>query len=102
MAEQRDTLHITLKIGTRQFPMNVVRAEEFFYREAEKLINERYRYYADHYPAQENEIYLMMALLDIAVKYKRLESSADSTPVVTALEGLLAEVEKALPQENVV
>ena len=98
MAEQSEILQITLKIGTRPFPMNVTRADEYFYREAEKLINERYRYYADRYPAQGNETYLMMALLDIAVKYKRIESEADPAPVVTALESLLADIEKSLPQ----
>jgi len=98
MAEQSGILQITLKIGTRPFPMNVARADEYFYREAEKLINERYRYYADRYPAQGNDTYLMMAMLDIAVKHKRLESEADSSPVVTALESLLSEVEEVLPQ----
>ena len=98
MVEQSGILPITLKIGSRTFPMNVARVDEYFYREAERLINDRYRYYADRYPSQGNETYLMMALLDIAVKYKRMESEADPAPVVAALEGLLADIEVALPQ----
>ncbi len=96
MAGKNDMLHITLKIGAHPFPMDVVRDDEFYYREAEKLINGRYRYYANRYPGQQNEIYLMMTLLDIAVRYERLESSADNAPMLNALKGLLKEVEDEL------
>ncbi len=96
MAGKNDMLHITLKIGTHQFPMDVVRDDEFYYREAEKLINSRYRYYANRYPGQQNEIYLMMTLLDIAVRFKQLESSADNAPMLSALKGLLDDIEKEL------
>ncbi len=96
MAERGDILHITLKIGTRHFPMDVPRADEYFFREAEKLINKRYRFYADRYMGQENETYLMMTLLDVAVAYKRLESSADTAPIVSAMESLVADIEREL------
>ncbi len=94
-------MHITLRVGTRHFTMDVPRADEYFYREAEKLINKRYQLYADRYQRQENEVYLMMTLLDIAVAHKKLESSADTTPMVSAIESRVADIENALPQEGV-
>lgn len=100
MAEQRNVQHITLKIGARQFPMNVAPADEYSYREAEKLINERFRFYADRFPALDNETYLIMSMLDITVRYKKLEAESDGTPLREALEGLLADIEKALPAEE--
>ncbi len=95
MSEQ---LNITLKIGSRPFPMTVNRDEEYSYREAEKLINERLRFYADRYPTQSNETYLMMTLLDVALRLKQNELKNDSTPFVTALQGILHDLESNLPQ----
>ncbi|MCD8304394.1 MAG: cell division protein ZapA [Prevotellaceae bacterium] len=97
MADRSEILHITLRIGTRQFQMDVERADESYYREAEKLINQRYRFYADRYSGQGNETYLMMTLLDLAVKLKRVESKADTSPMVNALESLVGDIERALP-----
>ncbi len=93
-----DQLNITLKIGSRLFPMAVNRDDEYSYREAEKLINERLRFYANRYPTQSNETYLMMTLLDIALSLKQNELKNDSTPFVTALEGILHDLEANLPQ----
>ncbi len=97
--ETSDRLNITLKIGMRQFPMTVARADEYAYRQAEQLINERMRYYADRFPQQGNETYLMMTLLDVAVRLKQKEFATDSAPMESALEGILKDLEGALPQD---
>lgn len=91
-----DQLNITLKIGVRSFPMTIRRSDEFAYREAEKLINERLRFYADRYPTQTNETYLMMTLLDVALQLKQNEERFDATPWTNALQGLLGELETHL------
>jgi len=96
MNQQSDTLKITLKLGTRQLPMTILRKDEYIYREAEKLLNNRFNYYAGKYPGQGNEMYLTMMALDIAVRMKRLEQETDPEPVVDALSNLLAEVESSL------
>ncbi len=93
-----DQLNITLKIGSRPFPMTVNKDDEYSYREAEKLINERLRFYANRYPTQSNETYLMMTLLDVALSLKQNELKNDSTPFVAALEGILRDLEENLPQ----
>lgn len=91
-----DPLSITLKFGSRSLPMVVERSDEFIYREAEKLINSRFSYYASKYPNQGNEMYLLMMALDIAVRLKRIELDADPEPMEKALSALIAEVEQSL------
>lgn len=94
--EQSDNLSITLKLGTRVLPMTIRRSDEIFYREAEKLINNRFNYYASRYPSQGNELYLTMMALDVAVRLMRMEQESDPQPMVDALGSLLAEVEASL------
>ena len=97
MAQTNDPLSITLKfVCNRTLPMVVERSDEYIYREAEKLINGRFSYYASKYPNQGNEMYLLMMALDVAVRLKRMESSADQAPIEQALSGLLAELEASL------
>ena len=91
-----DPLSITLKFGTRTLPMVVERSDEYIYREAEKLINSRFSYYASKYPHQGNEMYLLMMALDVAVRLKRIENEVDTEPMQKALAALLDEVEQAL------
>lgn len=91
-----DKLSITLKFGNRILPMQVRREDEYIYREAEKLINSRFSYYASKYPNQGNEMYLLMMALDVAVRLKRIENQTDPAPMEQALTALLGEVEKVL------
>ncbi len=99
MATKGEILHITLRIGVRRFQMDVRRTDEYFYREAERLVNQRYQFYSGKYPGLETETYLMMTLLDVAVSLKRKESEAGAMPMAGVIEGLLADIDKALPEE---
>ena len=91
-----DTLSITLRFGSWTLPMTIKRDEEYIYRQAEKLIKERFSFYTSTYPGQNNEMYLVMTILDIAVMSKRQETNYDAQPVMDVLNPLLAEVEAAL------
>jgi cell division protein ZapA len=76
--------------------MTIKRDEEYVYRQAEKLIKERFNFYTSSYPGQSSEMYLLMTILDIAVQSKRQETVNDSEPILQALRPLLSEVEAAL------
>lgn len=95
-----DTLSITLRFGTWTLPMTVRRDEEYIYRQAEKLIKERFSFYTGSYPGQNTEMYLVMTILDIAVMSKRQETAFDTQPIVDALRPLLSEVEAALSKKG--
>lgn len=91
-----DTLSITLRFGSWTLPLTVKREEEYVYRQAEKLIKERFNFYTSNYPGQNTEMYLVMTILDIAVQSTRQETSNDATPLLERLRPLLTEVEAAL------
>lgn len=96
MAETNDTLSINLTFGSWKLPMRVRRADEAYYREAEKLIKDRYNFYTSNYPGQGTEMYLVMTVLDIAVRLKRTEQMSDPKPLTDRLQPLLDELESAL------
>lgn len=91
-----DPLSINLKFGNRVLPMVVERQEEYIYREAEKLINSRFSYYASKYPHQGSEMYMLMTALEVGVRLKQIEHDTDPAPMEQALASLVAEVEQAL------
>jgi len=91
-----DTLPITLRFGTWTMPMTVRRDEEYIYRQAEKLIKDRYGFYTTNYPGHGNDMYLLMTIVDLAVRCKRQEITNDEQPVIDVLRPLLVEVEAAL------
>ena len=76
--------------------MTIKRDEEYVYRQAEKLIKERFNFYTNSYPGQNTEMYLVMTILDIAVQSKRQETEGDAEPILQMIRPLLSEVEAAL------
>ena len=91
-----DTLSITLHFGSWTLPMTIKRDEEYVYRQAEKLIKERFNFYTNSYPGQNTEMYLVMTILDIAVQSKRQEAEGDAEPILQLISPLLLEGEAAL------
>lgn len=100
MMEQNDTLSITLRFGTWTLPMTIQRKDEYAYRQAERLIKERYNFYTSNYHGQTTEMYLVMTMLDVAVRFKQQEVAMDASPLVGRIEALLGELESALGKKN--
>ena len=94
--EISDTFQITLKLGGQNFSMTIKRDEELYYRDAEKLINQRYNYYANHFPGQAVTTYLLMTVLDIAVRLQKEAANGNIQPVMSTLTGLVSEINNAL------
>ena len=70
MAE--DKLHIRLHVYDTEIPVNVRREDEFYYREAAKLINTTVNTYADLFKGRKSEKeVLYMAMIDIALRYEK-------------------------------
>ena len=94
--EISDTFQITLKLGGQSFSITMKRDEELFYRDAEKLINQRYSYYANHFPGQNVTTYLLMTVLDIAVRLQKESANGNIQPIMATLNGLVNEINSAL------
>ena len=93
-----DTLSITLRFGSWTLPMTIPRDDEYVYRQAEKLIKERYNFYTSNYRNMDTEMYLVMTVIDVAVRLKQQETYMDTQPIVDRLRPLLNELESALKQ----
>lgn len=93
-----DTLSINLKLLGQNFPMTISRVDEVYYRDAEKLINRRYNYYANTYPQLSKDMHLIMMALEIAVEYKSAKQEANLGPLTDMLKALVADVEQALDE----
>ena len=94
--EISDTFQITLKLGGQNFSITIKRDEELYYRDAEKLINQRYSYYANHFPGQSVTTYLLMTVLDIAVRLQKESANGNIQPIMATLNGLVNEINSAL------
>lgn len=94
--EISDTFQITLKLSGQNFPITIQRDEELFYRDAEKLINQRYNFYVNRFRGQSMTTYLLMTILDIAVTLQKQEANGNIQPIMATLNGLINEVNNVL------
>ena len=93
--EISDDFKITLKLGGQNFSITIKRAEEEFYRDAEKHINQRYSFYVNHFHGQTQITYLLMTILDIAVDLQKAEKSGSLKPIMATLNGLINDISSA-------
>ena len=91
-----DKQKIVIKFGSWELPMTVNRSDEHLYRQAEKLIKDRFAFYTGNYKGLATERYMVMCMLDIAVRLAHSQEAGDQTPIVQELEPLISEIEKAL------
>ncbi len=96
MAEN-DILHIRLHLYDTDMNVRVKREDEFFYREAAKLINSRVNTYAELYKGRKSDKeVLYMAMIDIALRYQKNKDSNDTSAINDILDKLTSEIEEAL------
>jgi cell division protein ZapA len=92
-------VNIKIKIGDREYPLVVDQQEEARLREAERVLAEKYREYAQAYPAADKQDHLAMAALfisnalvstdsqaknglnELAIRLQALEQLLDKQPV---------------------
>ncbi len=91
-----DKLGIQLLLGNRTHSITVKREEEEYFRAAAKMINDKLNRYRKAYPNKDNEEYMSVVLLDIAVSLVKNKGNNDTRPYVEALEKLGEEVLDAL------
>jgi cell division protein ZapA len=98
MAEHnRDRLHIKLHVYDEEIEVVINREDEEFYRNAAKLITDRYNAYAQAYKGRKTEhIISLMTLVDIALLYEKERSHNDTAPYDNVLARLTKEIEEAL------
>ena len=99
MENNLDKHRITIRFGSWDLPMTVYRKAEHLYREAEKLMKERYAFYTSNYKGLQTERYMMMCMLDIAVRLQHTIEKSNITPIVERLSPLIQEMERLLEKK---
>ena len=102
MAEQeKDRLHIRLHVYDEEISVVINRDDEEYYRNAAKLITERYNAYAGRYQGRKSEHTIaLMTLVDIALLYQKERAHNDTMPYDNVLARLTREMEEALNSEE--
>lgn len=91
-----DKQRITIRFGSWDLPMTVLRKDEHLYREAENLMKERYAFYTRNYKGLTTERYMVMCMLDIAVRLQHSLENNASTELIEKLNPLISEIESKL------
>lgn len=91
-----DKQKITIRFGSWDLPMTVLRSDEHLYREAEQLMKERYAFYTKNYKGLATERYMVMCMLDIAVRLQHALKRNNNTDILEKLIPLTTDLEKAL------
>ena len=92
-----------LAIAVRQalddtdIPVNIRREDEFYYREAAKLISNTVNTYADRYKSRNSDKEIMyMAMIDIALRLQRQKGDSDTSELDKILSALTSEIDGIL------
>lgn len=91
-----DKQKINIRFGSWDLPMTVMRKDEHLYREAEQLMKERYAFYTRSYKGLATERYMVMCMLDIAVRLQHSLERNDSSNIIEKLAPLAEDIEKIL------
>lgn len=91
-----DKQKINIRFGSWDLPMTVLRKDEHIYRNAEALMKERYAFYTRNYKGLATERYMIMCMLDIAVRLEHTKERAGNAELFEKLVPLADEVERLL------
>lgn len=94
-----DKQKINIRFGSWDLPMTVLRKDEHIYRNAEALMKERYAFYTRNYKGLATERYMIMCMLDIAVRLEHTKERANNTELLEKLAPLADELEKLLEKK---
>ena len=92
-----DKLHIRLHVYDTELSVNVPRDDEEYYRSAAKLITDTVNTYSTLFKGNKGDKDIMyIAMLDIALKYKKEGVRNDTAPFNDILGKLTSEIEEVL------
>jgi cell division protein ZapA len=90
-----DTATIRIQIGNRSYPLKVRGADEAAYREAERMINEKWKAYETAFSVRDPQDLLAMCALQLATESLHLKNSVEGaqSAVNTEIEDILRMVD---------
>ncbi|MBO4849940.1 MAG: cell division protein ZapA [Prevotella sp.] len=95
--ENKEKLHIRLRVCDSEIPIRIIREEEEVYRRAASRVTSIVNVYNNRAQGKKSTIdILYMALIDIALKYEKEVKRNDTKPFNDILATLTKEIEEAL------
>ena len=89
--------NIRLHVYDTDIPVKVDREDEYFYREAAKLISSTVNKYAEVFKTKKSEKEILyMAMIDIALHYEKEKGNNDTSEYDSILSSLTKEIERIL------
>ncbi len=94
---EKERLNIRLHVYDTDIPVKVDREDEYFYREAAKLISSTVNKYAEVFKTKKSEKEILyMAMIDIALRYEKEKGHNDTSEYDNILSSLTKEIERIL------
>jgi len=95
--ESKEKLNIRLHVYDEFINVTIRRDEEQMYRDAAKLITERYGVYTQRFKLSKGDhTVALMTLVEIALRYQQERQRNDTAPYDDILSQLSSEIEEAL------
>ncbi len=95
-----DKRHIRLHLYDRELSVNAPVDDEEYYRSAAKLITDTVNTYSSIFRGKKDDKdILYMAMLDIALHYKKESARNDTAPFMDILGKLTSEIEETLTKK---
>ncbi|WP_314696832.1 cell division protein ZapA [uncultured Prevotella sp.] len=92
-----DKLNIRLHVYDAELPVKVPREDEEYYRSAAKLVTDTINVYSTRFKGKKGDKEILyMAMIDIALRYKKEGVRNDTAPFNDILNKLTSEIEDAL------
>jgi cell division protein ZapA len=99
--QERGKQHITLHVYDEEIEVMVAPEDEEYYRNAAKLITQRYNAYAAYYKGRKSDHTIsLMTLIDIALMHQKELANNDTVPYDNVLARLTKEIEEALGEDK--
>ena len=76
-----DNIKIKLSIGDRLYPLTIQRSQEFYFREASKIIEKTIKNLEENYSVRDKQDVLAMCCIQFAAKNLQNKSKADDSDV---------------------
>jgi cell division protein ZapA len=73
-----ETVSIQITIGNRSYPLKVKATEEVLFREAEKVVNQKWKAYESAFSVRDQQDLLAMCALQLATETIQLKNSVSA------------------------
>ncbi len=78
-----DNIKIKLNIGDRLYPLTIQRSQEYYFREAAKIIEKTIKNLEDNYSVRDKQDLLAMSCIQFAAKSLQNKSKSSDTDIET-------------------